>query len=56
MYHKVNDIPDNPTTVPVAHFDEQLSQVRDLGYQVVGLDAVLDHYTFGKPLPPSARC
>ena len=22
MYHKVNDIPDNPTTVPVGRFDE----------------------------------
>ena len=27
MYHKVNDIPDNPTTVPVARFDEQLAQL-----------------------------
>ena len=27
MYHKVNDIPDNPTTVPVGRFDDQLSQV-----------------------------
>ena len=25
MYHKVNDIPDNPTTVPVGRFDEQLA-------------------------------
>ena len=39
MYHKVNDIPDNPTTVPVWRFDEQLASLRDLGYQVVGLDA-----------------
>jgi peptidoglycan/xylan/chitin deacetylase (PgdA/CDA1 family) len=54
MYHKVNDIPDNPTSIPVSHFDDQLSQVRDLGYQAVGLDAVLDHYTFGKPLPERA--
>ena len=54
MYHKVNDIPDNPTTVPVAHFDEQLAQLRELGYRVVGLDEVLDHYTLRKPLPPRA--
>jgi len=54
MYHKVNDIPDNPTTVPVAHFDEQLSQLRELGYQVVDLDAVLDHYTLGRPMPEHA--
>ena len=44
MYHKVNDIPDNPTTVPVARFDDQLAQLRELGYPSVDLDAVLDHY------------
>jgi len=54
MYHKVNDIPDNPTTVPVARFDEQLEQLAELGYQVVALDAVLDHYTLGAPLPRKA--
>ncbi len=54
MYHKVNDTPDNPTTIPVGSFDEQLAQLRDLGYQVVDLDAVLDHYTLGTPLPPKA--
>src|SRR5215475_12733693 len=54
MYHKVNDIPDNPTTVPVGHFDDQLTQLRELGYEVVDLDAVLDHYTVGAPLPARA--
>src|SRR6185503_14070840 len=54
MYHKVNDIPENPTTVPVGRFDEQLAQARELGYQVVDLEAVLDHYTLGKPLPSKA--
>ena len=54
MYHKVNDIPDNPTTVPVARFDEQLAQLRELGYQVVDLDAVLEYYAHGVPLPPRA--
>jgi peptidoglycan/xylan/chitin deacetylase (PgdA/CDA1 family) len=54
MYHKVNDIPDNPTSVPVARFDQQLTQLGELGYQVVGLEAVLDHYTLGTPLPPRA--
>jgi peptidoglycan/xylan/chitin deacetylase (PgdA/CDA1 family) len=53
MYHKVNDIPDNPTTVPVRQFDEQLASLRELGYEVVGLDAVLDHYTLGAELPPN---
>ena len=54
MYHKVNDIPENPTTVPVGRFDEQLAQVVELGYQPVDLDAVLDHYTLGTPLPDKA--
>ena len=54
MYHKVNDIPDNPTTVPVGHFDEQLAQLAELGYTVVDLDAVLGYYTVGKPLPRGA--
>ncbi|HWE82557.1 MAG TPA: hypothetical protein VG265_12985, partial [Gaiellaceae bacterium] len=35
MYHKVNDLPDNPTTVPVAKFDEQLNRLGELGYNVV---------------------
>ena len=56
MYHKVNDIPDNPTTVPVGRFDEQLAQLRELGYQVVDLDAVLDHYTLGTAAAAKARC
>jgi peptidoglycan/xylan/chitin deacetylase (PgdA/CDA1 family) len=54
MYHKVNDIPDNPTTVPVALFDEQMSHLKELGYTVVGLDAVLDYYAHGAPLPEGA--
>ena len=54
MYHKVNDFPDNPTTVPVAIFDEQLTRLVELGYNVVDLDAVLDHYTLGTPLPEKA--
>jgi peptidoglycan/xylan/chitin deacetylase (PgdA/CDA1 family) len=54
MYHKVNDIPDNPTSVPVSLFDEQMGHLRELGYTVVGLDDVLDFYTGGRPLPPGA--
>jgi peptidoglycan/xylan/chitin deacetylase (PgdA/CDA1 family) len=54
MYHKVNDIPDNPTTVPVGRFEEQLAQLTELGYRPVDLDAVLDHYTLGAPLPDKA--
>ena len=54
MYHKVNDLPDNPLTMPVSLFDEQMDQLRQLGYQAVDLDAVLDHYVHGRPLPPHA--
>jgi peptidoglycan/xylan/chitin deacetylase (PgdA/CDA1 family) len=54
MYHKVNDIPGNPITVPTTLFDEQMAQLRSLSYQVVDLDAVLRHYAGGEPLPPSA--
>src|SRR6266571_4384205 len=54
MYQKVNDLPANPLTMPVSLFDEQMDQVRQLGYTVVGLDAVLAHYVEGKPLPERA--
>jgi peptidoglycan/xylan/chitin deacetylase (PgdA/CDA1 family) len=54
MYHKVNDRPGNPLTVPTGLFEEQLALLGDLGYRVVGLDAVLDHYVAGAPLPERA--
>jgi peptidoglycan/xylan/chitin deacetylase (PgdA/CDA1 family) len=54
MYHKVNDVPGNRLSVPVSLFDEQMDQVRELGYTVVGLDAVLDFYVDKQPLPPKA--
>lgn len=54
MYHKVNDLQGNPVTVPVSLFDEQLAQIRDLGYTVVSVDAVLDHFAAAVPLPPRA--
>jgi peptidoglycan/xylan/chitin deacetylase (PgdA/CDA1 family) len=54
MYHKVNDVPGNPVTVPVGLFEEQMSELRRLGYPVVGLDAVLAHYLDGGPLPTGA--
>ena len=56
MYHKVNDVAGNPLSVPCGVFDEQMSLLGDLGYTVVGLDAVLDHYADGTPLPRAARC
>jgi peptidoglycan/xylan/chitin deacetylase (PgdA/CDA1 family) len=54
MYHKVNDLPGNPVTVPVSLFDEQMAQLRELGYQPVGLEEVIAHYVEAKPLPPGA--
>ena len=54
MYHKVNDLPGNPLTMPVSLFDEQMDQLRELGYTVVDLQAVLDHYVKEKPLPERA--
>jgi peptidoglycan/xylan/chitin deacetylase (PgdA/CDA1 family) len=54
MYHKVNDLWPNPTTVPTAVFDEQMRLLGELGYQPVTLDAVRDYYLDGVPLPPGA--
>jgi peptidoglycan/xylan/chitin deacetylase (PgdA/CDA1 family) len=54
MYHKVNDLPGNPLTMPVSLFDEQMDQLGDLGYTVVGLESVLAHYVDGDPLPNKA--
>ena len=54
MYHKVNDQSPNPITVPTAIFAEQMTLLRDLGYTVVGLEAVRDHYLDGAALPDRA--
>jgi peptidoglycan/xylan/chitin deacetylase (PgdA/CDA1 family) len=54
MYHKVNDLPANPLTMPVSLFDEQMDQLRELDYTVVNLQAVLDHYVGAKALPERA--
>jgi peptidoglycan/xylan/chitin deacetylase (PgdA/CDA1 family) len=54
MYHKVNDLPNNRMSIPVSLFDEQMAQLRELGYVTVDLDAVLAHYLEGAPLPSGA--
>ena len=54
MYHKVNDLPGNRMSMPVSHFDEQMAQLKEFGYTVVGLDAVLGHYVDRQPLPERA--
>ncbi|HVH51203.1 MAG TPA: hypothetical protein VM690_03590, partial [Gaiellaceae bacterium] len=54
MYHKVNDLPSNRMSMPVALSDEQMAQLRELGYVAVGLDAVIAHYVDREPLPRGA--
>ena len=54
MYHKVNDQPNNRMSMPVSLFDEQMAQLKELGYVVVDLDAVLAHYVEGRALPEGA--
>ena len=54
MYHKVNDLPGNRMSMPVGRFDEQMAQLREFGYVVVDLDAVLAHYLEHEPLPAGA--
>ncbi len=54
MYHKVNDLWPNPTTVPTAVFAEQMELLGELGYSVVSLAQVRDHYLEGTPLPEGA--
>jgi peptidoglycan/xylan/chitin deacetylase (PgdA/CDA1 family) len=54
MYHKVNDLWPNPTSVPTAVFAEQMALLGELGYTPVSLDAVRDYYLHGSPLPAGA--
>jgi peptidoglycan/xylan/chitin deacetylase (PgdA/CDA1 family) len=54
MYHKVNDLPNNRMSMPIDRFDDQMRQLRTLGYIVVDLDAVIAHYVDGAPLPTGA--
>ncbi len=54
MYHKVNDLRPNPTTVPTEVFAEQMELLAELGYVPVSLERVRDHYLAGMPLPSGA--
>ena len=54
MYHKVNDLAGNRMSIPTSLFDEQMHELRELGYTAVDLDAVLAHYLEGAPLPQGA--
>jgi peptidoglycan/xylan/chitin deacetylase (PgdA/CDA1 family) len=54
MYHKVNDLLPNPTTVPTSVFEEQIGLLARLGYVPVSLEDVRDHYLLGEELPAGA--
>jgi peptidoglycan/xylan/chitin deacetylase (PgdA/CDA1 family) len=54
MYHKVNDLRPNPTTVPTEAFAEQMALLGELGYTPVSLADVRDHFVADEPLPPGA--
>ena len=54
MYHKVNDLWPNPTTVPTWVFEEQMGLLGELGYTPVSFEAVRDHYVDGTSLPVGA--
>jgi len=54
MYHKVNDLPNNRMSMPVSLFDEQMAVLKELGYRVVDLEAVLAHYGEDASLPDRA--
>jgi peptidoglycan/xylan/chitin deacetylase (PgdA/CDA1 family) len=54
MYHKVNDVTPNPTTMPTVVFAEQIGLLAEFGYTPVSLEQVRDHYLGGAPLPPGA--
>jgi peptidoglycan/xylan/chitin deacetylase (PgdA/CDA1 family) len=53
-YHKVNDLWPNPITVPTRTFARQMALLAELGYEPVSLEAVIDHYLAGAPLPRKA--
>jgi peptidoglycan/xylan/chitin deacetylase (PgdA/CDA1 family) len=54
MYHKVNDLQPNPTTVPTEVFAEQMALLGELGYVPVSLEQVRAHYVDGAALPTGA--
>jgi peptidoglycan/xylan/chitin deacetylase (PgdA/CDA1 family) len=54
MYHKVNDLRPNSTTVPTEVFADQMELLGVLGYTPVSLAQVRDHYVSGGALPPGA--
>lgn len=54
LYHKINDLSDNPGSVPVSLFRQHVESLGPLGYRPVSLADVLHHLATGAPLPPRA--
>ena len=54
MYHKVNDLWPNPTTVPTAVFAEQMALLGELGYSPSRSTQVATTTSTGAPLPDGA--
>jgi peptidoglycan/xylan/chitin deacetylase (PgdA/CDA1 family) len=54
LYHKVNDLPDNPGSVPTAVFADHMAALDGMGFRVVGRDDVTAHVKRGAALPPGA--
>ena len=54
LYHKVNDVPGNPGSVPTTLFAEHMALIEAEGYRPVSLEDVLAHLRDGAPLPPKA--
>ncbi len=54
LYHKINDLADNPGSVPIALFRQHIESLEALGYRPVGLDDVLRQLATGAPLPSGA--
>ena len=51
MYHKVNDLRPNPTTVPTAVFAEQMALLGELGYVPVSLERCATTTSTGRRFP-----
>ena len=54
MYHKVNDLRPNPTTVPTAVFAEQMALLGELGYSPYRSTRCATTTSTAAPLPPGA--
>lgn len=54
LYHKVNDLEDNPGSVPTTLFADHVESLESMGFRVVSLDDVIACFRRGAPLPSNA--